>query len=65
MDDAKKTYREGEETAKEAWRKRDGEDVGDAIGNAGDDLRKELGNAGDEMRRPDDDVTDADAERPL
>ena len=63
MDDAKKTYREGEETAKEAWRKRDGEDVGDAVGNAGDDIRKELGNAGDEMRKPDDDVTDADAER--
>ena len=80
MDDVKKTYREGEETAKEAWRKRDGEDVSDAIGNAGDDMRKELGNVGDEMRRPDmddtgtagtptdrptDDLTDEDAERPL
>lgn len=49
MDDFKKTYREGEETAKEAWRNRDGEDLADAIGNAGDDLRKELGNAGDEL----------------
>jgi hypothetical protein len=64
MDDAKKTYREGEETAKEAWRKRDGEDMADAVGNAGDDLRKDLGNAGDEVRR-DDDLTDADADRPL
>ena len=51
MDEAKKTYREGEETAKEAWRNRDGEDVGDAIGNAGDDIRKNLGNAGDDVRR--------------
>ena len=74
MDDVKKTYREGEESAKEAWRNRDGEDAADAIGNAGDDLRKEMGNAGDEVRRPDmdqpttdrpDEVTDADAERPL
>jgi hypothetical protein len=81
MDDAKKVYREGEETSKEAWRKHDGEDIADKVGNAGDDLRKELGNAGDEIRRPDmdesatpgdrpmdapdDDLTDADAERPL
>jgi len=81
MDDVKKTYREGEETAKEAWRKRDGEDLADKVGNAGDDLRKDLGNAGDEIRRPDmddsgapgnrpmgtpsDDPTDEDAERPL
>jgi hypothetical protein len=53
MDDAKKTYREGEESAKEAWRKHDGEDLADKVGNAGDDLRKELGNAGDDLRRPD------------
>jgi hypothetical protein len=80
MDDAKKVYREGEETAKEAWRKHDGEDVADKVGNAGDDLRKDLGNAGDEIRRPDmdesatpgsqstgmpdDESTEADAERP-
>ena len=50
MDDMKKTYREGEESAKEAWRKADGESPADAIGNAGDDIRKELGNAGDEIR---------------
>jgi len=49
VDDFKKTYREGEETAKEAWRKRDGEDIADAVGNAGDDVRKEIGNAGDEL----------------
>ena len=51
MDDMKRTYREGEETAKESWRKADGESPADAIGNAGDDIRKELGNAGDNIRR--------------
>ena len=52
VDDIKRTYREGEETAKETWRKSDGdESVADAIGNAGDDIRKELGNVGDDMRR--------------
>ena len=62
MDDIKKDYREGEETAKEAWRKRDGEDLADKIGNAGDDIRKELGNAGDKL----DDVDDRPVEdRPV
>jgi hypothetical protein len=81
MDDAKKVYREGEESTKEAWRNRDGEDMADKIGNAGDDMRRDLGNAGDDVRRtdvdepespgtrpmgtPDDDLTDTDAERPL
>jgi hypothetical protein len=50
MDDIKKGYREGEETGKEAWRKHDGEDLADKVGNAGDDIRKELGNAGDDLR---------------
>ena len=50
MDDIKKGYREGEETAKEAWRNRDGEDLADKVGNAGDDIRKTLGNAGDDIR---------------
>jgi len=54
MDDIKSGYREGEESTKEAWRKRDGEDLADKIGNAGDDIRKELGNAGDKV---DDDRT--------
>lgn len=51
MDDAKRAYRETEETTKEAWRKRDGEDLADTIGNLGDDIRKNLGNAGDDLRR--------------
>ena len=50
MDDIKRDYREGEETAKETWRKADGEeDLADKAGNLGDDLRKGLGNAGDEL----------------
>ncbi len=50
MDDVKKGYRETEETAKETWRKADGdESLADKVGNAGDDIRKELGNAGDEL----------------
>ena len=62
MDDVKKGYREGEESTKEAWRKRDGEDLADKIGNAGDDIRKELGNAGDKL----DDVDDRPVEdRPV
>ena len=60
MDDMKKTYREGEETAKEEWRKRDGEDLADKVGNAGDDVRKNLGNAGDEIDDAAKDTTDAD-----
>lgn len=56
MDDLKKGYREGETEAKEAWRKRDGEDLGDKVGNLGDDIRKNLGNLGDDMRRAADDA---------
>jgi hypothetical protein len=60
MDDMKKGYREGEETAKEAWRKRDGEDLADKVGNAGDDVRKNLGNLCDDARDAVDDATDRD-----
>ncbi len=59
MDDVKKDYREGEETAKETWRKADGEeDLADKAGNLGDDVRKELGNAGDTIDREVDERTD-------
>jgi hypothetical protein len=51
MDDLKKGYREGEESSKEAWRNRDGEDLADKVGNLGDDIRKGLGNLGDDARR--------------
>ncbi len=51
MDDIKKTYREGETGAKEAWRDADGRDLKDEVGNMGDQARKDLGNAGDDIRR--------------
>jgi hypothetical protein len=57
MNDVKKGYREVEETAKETWRKADGEeDLADKVGNLGDDIRKGLGNAGDEIREGVDDL---------
>jgi hypothetical protein len=69
MDDAKRTYRETEENAREAWRQRDGEDLADKVGNLGDDIRKELGNVGDDLRRgtrsiDDPDVATPEANRP-
>ena len=45
--DLKRAGREMDETAKETWRKADGEDLGDKVANAGDETRKHLGNAGD------------------
>jgi hypothetical protein len=56
MDDLKKGFREGEESAKEAWRNRDGEDLSDKVGNLGDDIRKNLGNLGDDARNAADDA---------
>ena len=50
MDDAKRLYREGATTTKEAARDLDGHDLSDDIGNAGDEIRKDLGNAGDSLR---------------
>ena len=66
MDDLKKGFREGEESTKEAWRNRDGEDLADKVGNVGDDLRKGLGNLGDDARDAADDANrqgDLDADR--
>jgi hypothetical protein len=63
MDELKSGYREGEETTKEAWRKRDGEDLADKIGNAGDDARKELGNLGDKVDDADRTAEDRPADR--
>jgi hypothetical protein len=50
MTEIKKAAREGEVAAKEAWRKRDGEDMSDKIANAGDEIRKDLASAGDDLR---------------
>ena len=58
MDDLKKGYREGEETAKEEWRKRDGEDLADKVGNLGDDISKNLGNLGDDISNAVDEAGD-------
>jgi hypothetical protein len=62
MDDVKKTYREGEQNTKEAWRKADGESVGDTVGNAGDEIRKDLGNAGDSLNNVPDATSDTSKE---
>ena len=52
MDDVKKVYREGEQQAKETWRRSDGdEDLKDKVGNVGDEVRKDLGNTGDDLRK--------------
>jgi hypothetical protein len=59
MDDLKKTSRDVEESTKENWRKADGEDLADKVGNADDDVRKEV----DEARRKAD-TSARDAERP-
>ena len=60
MDEVKKTYRETEQDAKEAWRRSDGdEDLGDKVGNVGDEIRKDLGNTGDAVRRETDRVEQA------
>ena len=54
MDDVKKTYREGEQETKEAWRKADGdESLADKVGNVGDEVRKDLGNTGDDLSNAD------------
>lgn len=63
MEDVKRTYREGEEKTKEAWRDVDGTDAEDEIGNVGDDIRQGLGNAGDEVRRDDPDVAEDATDR--
>jgi gas vesicle protein len=65
MGDLKKAHREAEETAKETWRKADGEESpSDKIANVGDDVRKHAGNAGDDLRERIDEATeDLDDER--
>lgn len=59
MNDFKKAGREVEETTKETWRNRDGEDLADKAGNLGDDIRKNLGNLGDDLREGVDRAGDA------
>ena len=50
MDDAKRTYRDAENEAKEQARKSDGdESLSDKAANLSDDIRTGLANAGDEV----------------
>jgi hypothetical protein len=63
VDDAKRTYREAEDKAKEFGRDLDGHQVSDDIGNAGDEVRKDLGNAGDDLRDAADFDRDKEPER--
>jgi hypothetical protein len=50
MDDAKRTYRDAENEAKEQARKSDGdESLSDKAANLGDDIRTGLADAGDEV----------------
>ena len=62
MDDVKKTYREGEQNAKEAARRADGESLADDIGNVGDEVRKDLGNTGDDLANAGDRASDTGKE---
>jgi hypothetical protein len=63
MDDVKKTYREGEQKTKEAWRDADGHSLADDVGNVGDEIRKDLGNAGDDVDGNSTTTTDKEAWR--
>lgn len=59
MHEVKKDAREVQNKAKEAWRRADGEeDLGDKAANLGDDVRDALGNAGDTLRHEVDKRTD-------
>jgi hypothetical protein len=50
MSDLKRTVRDIEDDAKEAWRKADGEEsLGDKLANAGDRIRHGVENAADEV----------------
>ena len=58
--DVKETVRGVGNDTKETWRKADGdESLSDKVANVGgDDVRDALGNAGDEIRRHSDDMDD-------
>jgi hypothetical protein len=62
MDDVKKTYREGEQNAKEAARRADGESLADDVGNVGDELNKQAGNLGDSLDSTPDSTSDTSKE---
>lgn len=49
MSDIKRTARDAEADVKEAWRRRDGESLGDKAANVGDRARNAVKDAGDEL----------------
>ena len=54
----KKTIRDMEDDAKEAWRRSDGdESIGDKLANTGDRVRHGIENAGDELHKDLDDAS--------
>jgi hypothetical protein len=49
MSDLKRNVRDAKTDVKEAWRKADGESLGDKVANTTDRAKDELANAGDEL----------------
>jgi len=49
MSDLKRDVRDAKTDVKEAWRKVDGESLGDKVANTTDRAKDELANAGDEL----------------
>lgn len=54
MSDIKRAARDAEADAKEAWRRRDGESLGDKAANVGDRARNAVKDAGDEIHEQSD-----------
>ncbi|HET9682231.1 MAG TPA: hypothetical protein VFP19_09350 [Candidatus Limnocylindrales bacterium] len=64
MNDIKRGARDAEADAKEAWRARDGESLGDKAANLGDRARNAVKDAGDEIHEKSDQASrDAAYER--
>lgn len=57
MQESKKTARDMEDDAKAAWRRSDGESLGDKVADAGDRIRHGIENAGDELHKDVDDAS--------
>lgn len=56
MDEVKRGTREAVDDSKKAWRRSDGEDLGDKVANLGDDVRRNVANTGDDLRHAGDDL---------
>jgi hypothetical protein len=57
MSDIKRTVRDTEADAKEAWRGADGESLGDKAANAGDRMRNAVEDAGDKVHEKTDEIS--------